>query len=124
MSECDQVTEKELKTPKTLSRRFCVAPMMESKNSGQKFVSACHPSGVLSTHFHNLPDCRTSRSHHHVHGGDGRRRRRHGRDLNLLTAVFRKPNVFAYIVVMLTVGLVFDAAMRGFQHRFIRWAEE
>ena len=37
---------------------------------------------------------------------------------------FESPTVFAYIVVMLTVGLVFDAAMRGFQHRFLRWAEE
>jgi ABC-type nitrate/sulfonate/bicarbonate transport system permease component len=37
---------------------------------------------------------------------------------------FESPTVFAYIVVMLTVGLVFDAAMRRFQHRFLRWAEE
>ena len=37
---------------------------------------------------------------------------------------FESPTVFAYIVVMLTVGLVFDAAMRRFQRRFLRWAEE
>jgi Binding-protein-dependent transport system inner membrane component len=37
---------------------------------------------------------------------------------------FESPTVFAYIVVMLAVGLVFDAAMRSFQHRFLRWAEE
>jgi ABC-type nitrate/sulfonate/bicarbonate transport system permease component len=37
---------------------------------------------------------------------------------------FESPTVFAYIVVMLAVGLVFDAAMRRFQHRFLRWAEE
>ena len=37
---------------------------------------------------------------------------------------FESSTVFAYIVVMLTVGLVFDAVMRGFQHRFLRWAEE
>jgi ABC-type nitrate/sulfonate/bicarbonate transport system permease component len=37
---------------------------------------------------------------------------------------FESPTVFAYIVVMLTVGIVFDAAMRRFQHRFLRWAEE
>jgi ABC-type nitrate/sulfonate/bicarbonate transport system permease component len=37
---------------------------------------------------------------------------------------FESPTVFAYIVVMLAVGLVVDAAMRGFQARFLRWAEE
>ncbi|HET9686359.1 MAG TPA: ABC transporter permease [Pseudolabrys sp.] len=37
---------------------------------------------------------------------------------------FESPTVFAYIVVMLAIGLVFDAAMRRFQHRFLRWAEE
>jgi ABC-type nitrate/sulfonate/bicarbonate transport system permease component len=37
---------------------------------------------------------------------------------------FESPTVFAYIVVMLAVGLVFDAAMRRFQHRFLGWAEE
>ena len=71
---------------------YLVGPLARQQPS--KFVSACDPSGLLSTHFHNLPNCRTSRSHHHVHGGDGRRRRRHGRDLDLLTAVFRKLNGF------------------------------
>ena len=37
---------------------------------------------------------------------------------------FESPTVFAYIVVMLAVGLVVDAAMRRFQGRFLRWAEE
>lgn len=37
---------------------------------------------------------------------------------------FESPTVFAYIVVMLAIGLVFDAAMRRFQHRFLRGAEE
>lgn len=37
---------------------------------------------------------------------------------------FESPTVFAYIVVMLAVGLVFDAGMRRFQHPFLRWAEE
>ncbi len=37
---------------------------------------------------------------------------------------FESATVFAYIVVMLGVGLVFDTAMRGFQTRFLRWAEE
>jgi ABC-type nitrate/sulfonate/bicarbonate transport system permease component len=37
---------------------------------------------------------------------------------------FESPTVFAYIVVMLAIGLVFDVAMRRFQHRFLRWAEE
>jgi ABC-type nitrate/sulfonate/bicarbonate transport system permease component len=37
---------------------------------------------------------------------------------------FESPTIFAYIVVMLAIGLVFDAAMRRFQHRFLRWAEE
>jgi len=37
---------------------------------------------------------------------------------------FESPTVFAYIVVMLAVGLVVDAAMRRFQSRFLRWAEE
>jgi hypothetical protein len=31
-----KVAEKQKKSRETLSRRFCVAPMMESKNSGQK----------------------------------------------------------------------------------------
>jgi hypothetical protein len=30
------MTEKQQKLSKPLFRRFCVAPMMESKNSGQK----------------------------------------------------------------------------------------
>jgi ABC-type nitrate/sulfonate/bicarbonate transport system permease component len=37
---------------------------------------------------------------------------------------FESATVFAYIVVKLAIGLVFDAAMRRFQHRFLRWAEE
>jgi ABC-type nitrate/sulfonate/bicarbonate transport system permease component len=37
---------------------------------------------------------------------------------------FESPTVFAYIVVMMAVGLVVDAAMRRFQNRFLRWAEE
>jgi ABC-type nitrate/sulfonate/bicarbonate transport system permease component len=37
---------------------------------------------------------------------------------------FESPTVFAYIVVMLAVGLAVDAAMRRFQSRFLRWAEE
>lgn len=37
---------------------------------------------------------------------------------------FESPTVFAYIVVMLAAGLVVDAAMRRFQSRFLRWAEE
>jgi ABC-type nitrate/sulfonate/bicarbonate transport system permease component len=37
---------------------------------------------------------------------------------------FESPTVFAYIVVMLAMGLAVDAAMRGFQTRFLRWAEE
>jgi len=36
---------------------------------------------------------------------------------------FESPTVFAYIVVMLAIGLMFDAAMRRFQSRFLRWAE-
>jgi ABC-type nitrate/sulfonate/bicarbonate transport system permease component len=36
---------------------------------------------------------------------------------------FESPTVFAYIVVMLAVGLVVDAVMRRFQNRFLRWAE-
>ena len=37
---------------------------------------------------------------------------------------FESPTVFAYIVVMLVIGLMFDSAVRRFQHRFLRWAEE
>ena len=37
---------------------------------------------------------------------------------------FESPTVFAYIVVMLCVGLVLDATMRKFQSRFLGWAEE
>jgi ABC-type nitrate/sulfonate/bicarbonate transport system permease component len=37
---------------------------------------------------------------------------------------FESPTVFAYIVVMLVIGLVLDSAVRRFQHRFLRWAEE
>ncbi len=37
---------------------------------------------------------------------------------------FESPTVFAYIVVMLAIGLVVDATMRRFQRRFLRWAEE
>ena len=39
-------------------------------------------------------------------------------------AVLRTSDGVAYIVVMLAVGLVVDAAMRRFQSRFLRWAEE
>jgi hypothetical protein len=37
---------------------------------------------------------------------------------------FESPMVFAYIVVMLCVGLVLDATMRKFQSHFLGWAEE
>ena len=37
---------------------------------------------------------------------------------------FESPTVFAYIVVMLAVGIAVDAGMRRFQSRFLRWAEE
>jgi ABC-type nitrate/sulfonate/bicarbonate transport system permease component len=32
--------------------------------------------------------------------------------------------VFAYILVMLGIGLVLDAAVRAFQRRYLAWAEE
>jgi ABC-type nitrate/sulfonate/bicarbonate transport system permease component len=32
--------------------------------------------------------------------------------------------VFAYILVMLGIGLVLDATMRKFQSHFLNWAEE
>jgi len=37
---------------------------------------------------------------------------------------FESPTVFAYIVVMLGVGLLLDSAMLRFQKRFLRWAGE
>ena len=37
---------------------------------------------------------------------------------------FESPTVFAYILVMLAVGLVLDMAMRKFQSHFLNWAEE
>jgi ABC-type nitrate/sulfonate/bicarbonate transport system permease component len=37
---------------------------------------------------------------------------------------FDSPTVFAYIVVMLCVGLALDAAMLKFQSRYLRWAEQ
>lgn len=37
---------------------------------------------------------------------------------------FESPTVFAYILIMLAVGLVLDAAMVRFQRRFLAWAEE
>jgi NitT/TauT family transport system permease protein len=37
---------------------------------------------------------------------------------------FESPTVFAYILVMLGIGLVLDAAMRKFQSYFLGWAEE
>ena len=36
---------------------------------------------------------------------------------------FESPTVFAYIVVMLCVGLVLDFALLSFQRRFLGWAE-
>jgi ABC-type nitrate/sulfonate/bicarbonate transport system permease component len=37
---------------------------------------------------------------------------------------FESPTVFAYILVMLGIGLVLDAAVRAFQRRYLAWAEE
>jgi ABC-type nitrate/sulfonate/bicarbonate transport system permease component len=37
---------------------------------------------------------------------------------------FESPTVFAYILVMLAIGLVLDAAVRAFQRRYLAWAEE
>jgi ABC-type nitrate/sulfonate/bicarbonate transport system permease component len=37
---------------------------------------------------------------------------------------FESPMVFAYILVMLGIGLVLDATMRKFQSHFLNWAEE
>ena len=36
---------------------------------------------------------------------------------------FESPTVFAYIVVMLCVGLLLDFAMLRFQSHYLRWAE-
>ena len=36
---------------------------------------------------------------------------------------FESPTVFAYIVVMMCVGLVLDSALLSFQRRFLGWAE-
>lgn len=36
---------------------------------------------------------------------------------------FESPTVFAYIVVMLCVGLVLDSALSAFQRRFLGWAD-
>jgi ABC-type nitrate/sulfonate/bicarbonate transport system permease component len=37
---------------------------------------------------------------------------------------FESPAVFAYILVMLGIGLVLDAAVRAFARRYLAWAEE
>jgi ABC-type nitrate/sulfonate/bicarbonate transport system permease component len=37
---------------------------------------------------------------------------------------FESPTVFAYIVVMLCIGLLLDWAMLSFQRHFLRWAED
>ncbi len=37
---------------------------------------------------------------------------------------FESPTVFAYILVMLGIGLVLDGAVRTFQRRYLAWAEE
>jgi ABC-type nitrate/sulfonate/bicarbonate transport system permease component len=37
---------------------------------------------------------------------------------------FESPTVFAYILVMLGIGLLLDAAMRAFQRRYLAWAQE
>jgi NitT/TauT family transport system permease protein len=36
---------------------------------------------------------------------------------------FDSPTVFAYILVMLCVGLVLDAAITALQRRYLGWAE-
>jgi len=37
---------------------------------------------------------------------------------------FESPTVFAYILVMLGIGLVLDAAVRTLQRYYLAWAEE
>ena len=37
---------------------------------------------------------------------------------------FESPTVFAYILVMLGIGLLLDAAVRAFARRYLAWAEE
>ena len=37
---------------------------------------------------------------------------------------FESPTVFAYILAMLGIGLILDAAVRTFQRRYLAWAEE
>jgi ABC-type nitrate/sulfonate/bicarbonate transport system permease component len=37
---------------------------------------------------------------------------------------FESPTVFAYILVMLGIGLVLDALVRAFQRRYLAWAED
>jgi len=37
---------------------------------------------------------------------------------------FESPTVFAYILVMLGIGLALDAAVRAFQRRYLAWAQE
>jgi ABC-type nitrate/sulfonate/bicarbonate transport system permease component len=37
---------------------------------------------------------------------------------------FESPTVFAYILVMLGIGLILDAAVRVFQRHYLAWAED
>ena len=79
----------------------CIFPVIIGTYSAARAVSRLFVwsarslgSGRSSVFLHNLPHCRACRSHHHIHSRNGGRRRRYGRDFDILAAVLRKPDGF------------------------------
>ena len=108
---------------RAVSRQFVWSALSLGSSRSSVFLNvilpACYPR-IFTTFRIAVPvGLITTFTAEMVAGGGGM-----GATLIYSQRFFESPTVFAYIVVMLAVGLVVDAAMRRFQSRFLRWAEE
>lgn len=108
---------------RSVSRLFLWSAMSLGSNRISLFLHvvlpACYPR-IFTTFRIAVPvGLITTFTAEMVAGGGGM-----GATLIYSQRFFESPTVFAYIVVMLGIGLVLDGAMRNFQNHFLRWAEE
>src|SRR6476661_8903914 len=107
---------------RAVSRQFVWSALsLGSSRSGVFFhviLPACYPR-IFTTFRIAVPvGLITTFTAEMVAGGGGM-----GATLIYSQRFFESPTVFAYIVVMLCVGLVLDSALLSFQRRFLGWAE-
>src|SRR5689334_10732483 len=108
---------------RSVSRLFLWSAMSLGSGRGSLFLHvilpACYPR-IFTTFRIAVPvGLITTFTAEMVAGGGGM-----GATLIYSQRFFESATVFAYIVVMLGVGLLLDSAMLQFQKKFLRWASE